>query len=113
MQCLVGTCTGTGTSSRTSESNMNTLSSSSTSTDEDTIESIRMMDGNPTCTVVLRISTRQNHLPRRYKDYVLMNHVMNDIKPLNFEQAKDTKEWVNAMNEEYKSIMKNQTWESI
>ena len=36
---------------------------------------------------------------------------MNVIEPTNYEQAKDQKEWVNAMNEEYNSIMKNQSGE--
>ena len=36
---------------------------------------------------------------------------MNVIEPLNFEQAKDKKEWMDAMTEEYNSIMKNDTWE--
>ena len=36
---------------------------------------------------------------------------MNVKESLSYEQAKDKKEWVNAMNEEYNSIMKNQTWE--
>ena len=30
---------------------------------------------------------------------------------MNYKQAKDKEEWVEAMNDEYKSIMKNQTWE--
>ena len=38
---------------------------------------------------------------------------MNVKESLSYEQAKDKKEWVNAMNEEYNSIMKNQTWELI
>jgi hypothetical protein len=36
---------------------------------------------------------------------------MNVIKPLNFEQAKEHKEWRGAMNEEYEFIIKNNTWE--
>ena len=40
-----------------------------------------------------------------------MANVMNVKESLSYEQAKDKKEWVNAMNEEYNSIMKNQTWE--
>ena len=30
---------------------------------------------------------------------------------MNYKQVKDKAEWVEAMNEEYNSIMKNQTWE--
>ena len=38
---------------------------------------------------------------------------MNVIEPLNYDQAKDKEEWVNAMNEEYNSIMRNKTWELV
>jgi hypothetical protein len=39
-----------------------------------------------------------------------MSHVMNVVEPLNFEQAKEHKEWRDAMNEEYDAIMGNETW---
>jgi hypothetical protein len=40
-----------------------------------------------------------------------MTHVMNTIEPANYQQAKEHKVWVDAMKEEYDSIMKNETWE--
>ena len=40
-----------------------------------------------------------------------MSNLMNIGEPMNYKQAKDKAEWVEAMNEEYNSIMKNQTWE--
>ena len=40
-----------------------------------------------------------------------MANVMNVKESLSYEQSKHKKEWVNSMNEEYNSIMKNQTWE--
>ena len=40
-----------------------------------------------------------------------MTQVMNVVEPMNYDQAKDHKEWKNAMNDEYESIMKNDTWE--
>jgi len=40
-----------------------------------------------------------------------MSQVMTVFEPLNYEQAKNHKEWVEAMKEEYDSIMKNETWE--
>jgi hypothetical protein len=58
-----------------------------------------------------RRSSRQTHLPERYKDYALMTNVMNIIEPLNFNQANEHKEWRDAMKEEYESIIKNDTWE--
>ena len=36
---------------------------------------------------------------------------MNVVELVNYDQAKDHKEWKNAMNDEYESIMKNDTWE--
>ena len=36
---------------------------------------------------------------------------MNVTEPVKYEQAKYKEEWVNVMNEEYNSLMKNQTWE--
>ena len=36
---------------------------------------------------------------------------MNTNEPMNYKQAKDKAEWVEVMNEEYNSIMKNLTWE--
>jgi hypothetical protein len=58
-----------------------------------------------------RKSSRTIQVPSRYKDYALMTQVMNVVEPVTYEQAKDHKEWKNAMNEEYESIMKNETWE--
>ena len=40
-----------------------------------------------------------------------MSNVMNTSETMNYKQDKDKEEWVEAMNEEYSSIMKNQTWE--
>jgi hypothetical protein len=40
-----------------------------------------------------------------------MSQVMSVEEPLNFEKEKDHKEWMNAMQEEYDSIVKNDTWE--
>jgi hypothetical protein len=44
-----------------------------------------------------------------YKDYALITQAMNVVEPLNYEQAKDHKEWMDAMKEEYDSIIKNET----
>jgi hypothetical protein len=41
----------------------------------------------------------------------MMTQVMSVEEPLNFEQEKYHKEWMNVMKEEYDSIMKNETWE--
>jgi len=59
----------------------------------------------------IRRSSCQIQPPIRYKDYELMFHVMNVVEPSSYEEAKEYKELRDAMNEEYSSIMKNDTWE--
>ena len=81
--------------------------STSTSPEEDTTESRRIMDGNLVGNLMLRSSIRQTHPPISYNDYALMSNIMNTSEPMNYKQDKDKAEWVEAMNEEYNSIMKN------
>jgi hypothetical protein len=59
----------------------------------------------------LRRSSRQIRLPERYKDYALMSSISNVIEPMSFDEANGHDEWRNAMEEEYESIMKKNTWE--
>jgi len=40
-----------------------------------------------------------------------MSQVMNVVEPQHYDEAEEYEEWINAMNEEYNSIMKNDTWE--
>jgi len=40
-----------------------------------------------------------------------MSHVINVVETSSYEEAKEYKEWIGAMNEAYNSIMKNDTWE--
>ena len=61
---------------------------SESSYDEDTEESIRILNGDPIGTIVPRRSTREIHTPVRFRNYALMNNVMNTIEPLNYEHAK-------------------------
>ena len=58
-----------------------------------------------------RKSSGTIQVPSRYKDYALMTQVMNIVEPISYEQAKNHKEWNTTMNEEYESIMENETWE--
>ena len=64
-------------------------SMSDTASDDETTEDKRIMDGNPTGTVVPRRSSRQTHPPAKFRDYALMTSIMNVIEPLNYEQAKE------------------------
>ena len=59
----------------------------------------------------LRRSSRQIRLLERYKDYALMSSISSVIEPMNFDEANEHDEWRHAMEEEYESIMKNNTWE--
>ena len=60
-----------------------------------------------------RRSSWQTQPPVRYKDYAFMSQVMNVVEPLDFEQAKEHKEWRDAMNEEYDGILRNETWKLV
>eukprot|EP00253_Pinus_taeda_P032914 PITA_32914 len=71
------------------------------------------MDGTPTGIEAPRGLSQQTRLPARYRDYALMSDIMNVEKPIDYEQAKQHEPWINAMNDEYASIMKNQTWELV
>lgn len=42
-----------------------------------------------------------------------MSPVMNVVEPLNFEQAREHKEWRDSMSEECDAIMGIQTWELV
>lgn len=73
----------------------------------------RQGEDTPISNEALRISTRQIKAPIMYNDYALIAQVMSVDEPQNFEEAKDHKEWMNAMEEEYDLIMDNDTWELI
>ena len=93
-------------------SSMNISSSEdSPSSGEDTLKSRRILNGTPTGIEIPRRSTRQTQPPVRFRGYALMTQVINVEEPLTFEQAKDKKEWMDAMTEDYNSIIKNDTWE--
>ena len=42
-----------------------------------------------------------------------MSNIMNVVEPIDCEQAKEHEQWINSMNDEYDSLMKNQTWELV
>ena len=83
---------------------MDTSSSYETPSRDGTPQRRRRNESNE----IPRRSSQQIQIPSRYKDYALIMQVMNVVEPVNYEQAKDHKEWRNAMNEEYESIMKNE-----
>jgi len=94
-------------------SSMSTSSSSESSQGGDSPQRQRIMDGTPEGIDAPRRSSRQTRLPARYRDYALMSNIMNVEEPIDYEQAKQHEPWINAMNDEYASLMKNQTWELV
>ena len=68
----------------------------------------------------LRRSERQTHQPKYLEDYVLLaEELAEDVllylnnEPRNFEEAKNSKEWTRACEDEIESIEKNRTWELV
>ena len=57
----------------------------------------------------LRRYSRQVRLPERYRDYALMSSISNVIEPMIFNEANEHDEWRYTMEEEYESIMENNT----
>lgn len=68
----------------------------------------------------LRRSSRERSMPKRLDDYLLMADLIGeelllsiDGEPSSYEEAKDAKEWMEAMCAELESINKNSTWELV
>ena len=68
------------------------------------------VEATPSNNEAQKTSIRQIKAPIRYNDYGLMTQIMSVDEPQNFEEAKNHKEWMNAMYEEYISILNNETW---
>ena len=52
-------------------------------------------------------STRERKKPKTFSNYVALIYDLVDQEPTNYEESIQKKEWVEAMTEEYQSIMKN------
>ena len=57
-------------------------------------------------------STREIKKPKTFSNYVALMCDLVDQEPTNYEEAVQKKEWVEAMTEEYQSIMKNDVWDN-
>ena len=57
------------------------------------------------------IKERKN--PKPYPSYVTLMCDLIDKEPTCFEEAIKQKEWVDAMVDEYQSIIKNDVWEVV
>ena len=51
--------------------------------------------------------------PKPFSSYVALMCDLVDQEPTNYEEAVQKKEWVEAMIEEYRSIMKNDVWDIV
>ena len=58
-------------------------------------------------------STRQSNKPNPFPSYVALMRDLVEKEPTCFEANVQNKEWVEAMTEEYQSIMKNDVWEVV
>jgi hypothetical protein len=58
-------------------------------------------------------STRQMKRPNPFSSYTALMCDLIEKEPTCFEEAIQMKEWVDAMTEEYQSIIKNDVWEIV
>jgi hypothetical protein len=58
-------------------------------------------------------SSRESKRPRPYSSYVALMCNLVEEEPTCFEEAMKKKEWLDAMNEEYQSIIKNDVWDVV
>jgi hypothetical protein len=58
-------------------------------------------------------TTRQVKRPKPFSSYMTLMCNLLDEEPTCFEEAIQKKEWVDAMKEEYQSIIKNDVWEIV
>jgi transposase InsO family protein len=56
---------------------------------------------------------RQSKKPKPFSSYVALMCDFVDKEPTCFEEVVQKKEWMNAMTEEYQSIIKNDVWEVV
>ena len=57
----------------------------------------------------LRRSSRKIQLRARYRDHALITSMLNVVEPSNYKEASQYSEWRVAMEEEYKSTLKNKS----
>ena len=58
-------------------------------------------------------SSRQSKKPKPFSSYVALMCDLVDHEPSRFEEEVQKKEWVEAMIEQYQSIMKNDVWDVV
>ena len=58
-------------------------------------------------------STRVSKRSKPLSNYVALMRDLVDQEPTSYEEVVQKKEWVEAMMEEYQSIMKNDVWDIV
>jgi hypothetical protein len=56
---------------------------------------------------------RQNKKPKPFSSYMTLMCDLVEKEPTCFEEVVQKKEWMDAMTEEYQSILKNDVWEVV
>ena len=62
---------------------------------------------------MLRISGRWIQLPARYRENAYIASMMKVVEPSSYRETNHCSEWKESMEQEYESILKNNTWELV
>ena len=66
-----------------------------------------------TTTPPLKRSGRKVQMPARYRKNAFITSMMNVVEPSSYKEANESNEWKIAMEQEYDSIIRNNTWELV
>ena len=61
----------------------------------------------------LRRSGRKIKLPARYRENAFITSMMNVVEPSSYREENQCSEWKIAIEQEYESILKNNTWDLV
>jgi hypothetical protein len=60
-----------------------------------------------------RSAVREWRTPKKFLNSMALMSSIIDVEPSSFKEARDTHVWMDAMVEEYTSIMKNDVWDIV
>lgn len=66
-----------------------------------------------TSTPPLKRSSRKAQMPARYRKNDFITSMMNVVEPSSYKEENESNEWKIAMEQEYDSIIRNNTWEFV
>jgi len=61
----------------------------------------------------LRRLGRKAQFPARYRENAFITSMMNVVEPSSYKEENECREWKTAMEQEYESIIRNNTWELV